>query len=81
MADRFKGDKFVAVGVGGAVLAVVAFLLRMTASLGKHGRRVSWDDATMAVVVLLAIPPAVFAPFRRFHPESLKQFSSLTILQ
>jgi hypothetical protein len=64
--DRNKGDKFVAIGIGGAVLAVVAYVLRMSASLGKKGRQVSWDDATMGIVVLLAIPPAVFAPYCAF---------------
>jgi hypothetical protein len=63
---RYKGDNFVAIAIAGVVLAVVAFVLRMAASLGKHGRQVSWDDASMALVVLLAIPPAVFAPFRKF---------------
>lgn len=59
---RQKGDSFVYVGIAGAAVAVVAFMLRMAASLGKMGRQVSWDDATMALVVVLAIPPAVFAP-------------------
>jgi hypothetical protein len=63
---RYKGDEFVAIGIAGAVLAVVAFALRMAASLGKNGRQVSWDDASMALVVLLAIPPAAFAPLRKF---------------
>jgi hypothetical protein len=31
----------------------------MAASL--NGRQIFWDDATMALVVCLAIPPAVFA--------------------
>jgi hypothetical protein len=79
--DRNKGDKFVAIGVSGAVVAVVAFILRMSASIGKKGRQVSWDDATMGVVVLLAIPPAVFAPYRRSYSKYLKQFSSLTMFQ
>lgn len=61
---RQKGDSFVYVAIAGAVLAVVAFMLRMAASLGKRGRQVSWDDATMALVVALAIPPTVFAPIR-----------------
>jgi len=39
----------------------------MAASLGKRGRQVSWDDATMGLVVLLAIPPAVFTPFRKYN--------------
>lgn len=64
---RYKGDKFVIAGISGAALSVVAFALRMAASLGKSGRQVSWDDATMALVVLLAIPPAVFAPFCKFQ--------------
>jgi hypothetical protein len=79
--DRNKGEKFVAIGIGGAVIAVVAYLLRMSASLGKKGRQVSWDDATMGIVVLLAIPPAVFAPYCGFYLTLLTQSSSLTIIQ
>ncbi|KAF2824765.1 hypothetical protein CC86DRAFT_296370 [Ophiobolus disseminans] len=60
---RYKGDVFLALGIAGVVFAVLAFVLRIAASLGKNGRRLWWDDASMAVVVVLAIPPAVFAPF------------------
>jgi hypothetical protein len=60
---RYKGNKFVVIGLAGAAVAVVSFILRMAASLGKRGRQVSWDDATMALVVALAIPPAALAPF------------------
>jgi hypothetical protein len=63
---RNKGAKFLAIGTAGAVIAVVSFALRMAASLGKNGRQVAWDDATMGLVVLLAIPPAVFAPFCKY---------------
>ncbi|KAF4310829.1 hypothetical protein SLS57_009897 [Botryosphaeria dothidea] len=59
---RNNGQIFIALGIAGVVFAVLAFVLRMGASLGKGGRQVSWDDATMAIVVVLAIPPAVFAP-------------------
>lgn len=76
--DRYKGDKFLAIAIAGAALAVAAFILRMAASLGKHGRQVSWDDATMFVVLLLAIPPAVFAHYRTFWYLSLKQTNLLT---
>jgi hypothetical protein len=41
----------------------------MAASLGKRGRQIAWDDATMGMVVLLAIPPAVFAPFCEYSDE------------
>ena len=60
MPVRYKGDTFVPVGIVGCALAIVAFVLRMAASIGKNGRQVSWDDLTMGIVVLLAIPPAVF---------------------
>ncbi|KAF2123897.1 hypothetical protein P153DRAFT_302951 [Dothidotthia symphoricarpi CBS 119687] len=59
---RYKGDQFIIIGITGIIFAVVAFALRMAASLGRDGRPLGWDDATMAVVVALAIPPAVFAP-------------------
>lgn len=52
-------------GIIGCALAVAAFILRMAASIGKQGRKVSWDDATMAVVLALAIPPTVFAHYRK----------------
>ena len=64
---RRKGDTFVYVAIAGAVLAVASFMLRMAASLGKRGRQVSWDDATMALVVALAIPPTVFAPICKIN--------------
>lgn len=66
---RNNGQMFIALGIAGVVFAVLAFVLRMGASLGKGGRQVSWDDATMAIVVVLAIPPAVFAPIRKSFQE------------
>ncbi|KAI4650544.1 hypothetical protein J4E93_002900 [Alternaria ventricosa] len=60
---RYKGDSFMAIGITGAVVAILAFILRMAASIGKKGRQVSWDDLTMFIVVLIAIPPAVFTHF------------------
>ena len=74
--DRYKGEKFIAIGVTGCAVAVTAFVLRMLASVGKNGRQVSWDDLTMGIVVLLNIPPAIFTYFRkhsnvpRFFTES-----------
>ncbi|EOD49529.1 putative cfem domain-containing protein [Neofusicoccum parvum] len=59
---RDNGEVFNIIGITGMILAFIAFVMRMAASLGKGGRQVSWDDATMALVVVLAIPPAVFAP-------------------
>lgn len=66
MPVRDNSSVFLALGIAGVIFAVLAFVLRMAASLGKGGRQVSWDDATMAVVVVLAIPPAVFAPVRKY---------------
>ncbi|CAN9087251.1 unnamed protein product [Alternaria alternata] len=60
---RYKGNTFLAAGYAGCILAIVAFVLRMLASIGKNGRQVSWDDLTMGVVLCLAIPPAVFGHF------------------
>ncbi|KAH7397235.1 hypothetical protein BKA66DRAFT_408993 [Pyrenochaeta sp. MPI-SDFR-AT-0127] len=60
---RKSDQKFIALAYGGIVAAVLAFLLRLAASLPQGGRQISWDDATMALVVVLAIPPAVFAHF------------------
>ncbi|KAK8190391.1 uncharacterized protein BKA78DRAFT_252685 [Phyllosticta capitalensis] len=59
---RDISSSFTAIGITGMVIAFLAFLLRMAASLGKTGRQVSWDDWTMLLLVILAIPPAVFAP-------------------
>ncbi|KAK7535354.1 uncharacterized protein J3D65DRAFT_592362 [Phyllosticta citribraziliensis] len=59
---RDQSSTFTAIGIVGMVVAFLAFLLRMAASLGKTGRAVSWDDWTMLLLVILAIPPAVFAP-------------------
>jgi hypothetical protein len=47
----------------GITVAILAFFLRLGASLLKNGRTMSWDDATMGMVVALSIPPAVFAFF------------------
>lgn len=58
--ERYNGKKFIVGGITGCVIAVVSYILRMVASIGKRGRQVSWDDATMAVVLALAIPPTVF---------------------
>jgi hypothetical protein len=66
---RNKGKKFLAIGIVGAAIAILSFVLRMAASLGKRGRQVAWDDATMGLVVLLAIPPAVFAPFCKYNTK------------
>ncbi|KAF2442465.1 hypothetical protein P171DRAFT_392365 [Karstenula rhodostoma CBS 690.94] len=56
---RYSGRKFIVLGTAGVATAVLSFILRMAATL--HGRQISWDDATMALVVCLAIPPAAFA--------------------
>ncbi|KAK8152882.1 hypothetical protein BKA80DRAFT_227481 [Phyllosticta citrichinensis] len=59
---RDQSSTFSTIGIVGMVVAFLAFLLRMAASIGKTGRAVSWDDWTMLLLVILAIPPAVFAP-------------------
>jgi hypothetical protein len=79
--DRNKSRSFVIVAIVGAVVAVMSFILRMMASVGKGGRQVSWDDATMALVVLLAIPPTVFAPYCKSRAPCTDRSSLLTILQ
>lgn len=63
---RVSSQKFLWLAYGGIIVAVAAFLLRLAASLPKDGRQMAWDDATMAVVVVLAIPPAVLAHFCTF---------------
>ncbi|OAF99007.1 uncharacterized protein CC84DRAFT_1191485 [Paraphaeosphaeria sporulosa] len=55
---RSSGRKFIVLGTAGIGLAVLSFILRMAACL--KGRSISWDDAAMALVVALAIPPAAF---------------------
>lgn len=69
---RNNGSIFEDIGITGIIIAFAAFVLRMLASIGKGGRQISWDDATMAVVVLLAIPPAVFAPMRK-SPSKMRK--------
>jgi hypothetical protein len=70
---RYKGGTFIAVGVAGAAIAVAAFILRMAASIGSNGRKVSWDDLTMFIVLLLAIPPAVFTHYcKTIDPRTLR---------
>ena len=75
--DRYKGEKFIAIGVTGCAVAVTAFVLRMLASVGKNGRQVSWDDLTMGIVVLLNIPPAIFTYFRK-HANVLRSSQNFT---
>lgn len=58
--ERYNGKRFIVGGLVGCGIAIVSYVLRMAASIGKGGRQVSWDDATMAVVLALAIPPTVF---------------------
>ncbi|KAF1846063.1 uncharacterized protein K460DRAFT_431062 [Cucurbitaria berberidis CBS 394.84] len=60
---RNNSKKFIVLGTAGAIVAIVAFILRLLASLGKRGRKLSWDDLTMGLVVALSIPPAVFIPY------------------
>ncbi|KAI8933501.1 hypothetical protein NX059_009238 [Plenodomus lindquistii] len=60
---RYSGDKFIIVGTTGGIVAIVIYLLRLCASIGKRGRKLSWDDLTMGVVVVLSVPPAVFIPY------------------
>ncbi|KAF1933714.1 CFEM domain-containing protein [Didymella exigua CBS 183.55] len=60
---RDRGRDFVVIGLCGVVVAMLAFVMRLGASLLKNGRQMSWDDATMGIVVALSIPPAVFAFF------------------
>ncbi|KAF9736285.1 hypothetical protein PMIN02_006432 [Paraphaeosphaeria minitans] len=55
---RSDGRRFSVIGTTGIGLAVLSFILRMAACL--KGRSVSWDDAAMALVLALAIPPAAF---------------------
>lgn len=63
---RHSHKKFIVLGVAGAVMAVLAFVLRLCASMGKRGRTLSWDDLTMGIVVGLAIPPTIFIYNRKF---------------
>jgi len=63
---RYGGAMFIVLGVGGAVMAIVAFVLRLCASLGNRGRALSWDDVTMGIVVGLAIPPAVLVYYYEY---------------
>lgn len=58
--ERYHADPFIYLGTVGAVAAVVVYLLRLCASIGKRGRALSWDDLTMGIVTACAIPPAVF---------------------
>lgn len=70
---RDKGHDFIAIGISGIVVAVLAFLLRLGASIPKNGRKMSWDDSTMGLVVALAVPPAIFAIFCKFPIRSSSQ--------
>ncbi|KAK6071108.1 CFEM domain-containing protein [Seiridium cupressi] len=49
------------VGVIGGAIALVVFVMRMCASLPRNGRMLGWDDWTMCVAVILAVPPTVFS--------------------
>lgn len=60
---RDRGRDFIIIGICGVAFAILSFLLRLGASLVKNGRKISWDDTTMGIVVALSIPPAIFAFF------------------
>ncbi|KAF2853376.1 hypothetical protein T440DRAFT_418381 [Plenodomus tracheiphilus IPT5] len=60
---RYSGEKFIIIGTTGVIVSTLAYILRLCASMGKRGRKLSWDDLTMGVVVVLSIPPAVFIPY------------------
>lgn len=60
---RYSGERFIVLGTAGCIVAVVVFILRLCASLGKRGRKLSWDDLTMGIVTACAIPPTVFIKY------------------
>lgn len=78
---RDKGTSFIAIAVTGVAVAILAYLLRLGASVPKNGRQMSWDDATMGLVVALAIPPAVFAYFCKSRAFIKSTTVDLTITQ
>lgn len=49
------------VGTIGGALALLVFGMRMCSCLPSGSRILGWDDWTIAVTVLLAVPPTVFA--------------------
>jgi hypothetical protein len=67
---RNRGHEFVIIGIVGVAFAILSFLMRLGASLVKNGRKMSWDDATMGIVVALSIPPAVFTFFCKSESSS-----------
>ena len=72
---RSKGTKFTIIAISGIFIATASYILRLAASLGKRGRQLAWDDATMGIVLLLAIPPAALAPLRMSDMITLRQTS------
>ncbi|CAJ2499722.1 Uu.00g025750.m01.CDS01 [Anthostomella pinea] len=49
------------VGVVGGAIALLVFILRMCSTLPSGGRVLGWDDWTIAIAVVLAVPPTVFS--------------------
>ena len=64
-------------GVIGGVLAVVAYLIRMTSRLPRFGGQLGWDDAVITLAVLEVIPLSVLSVVRKL--PSLKSLLSTTI--
>jgi hypothetical protein len=76
---RDRGHEFIIIGICGVAIAILSFLMRLGASLVKNGRKMSWDDTTMGIVVALSIPPAVFTFFCKSEsPHSSSRFLTAT---
>ncbi|KAF2091595.1 hypothetical protein K490DRAFT_31609, partial [Saccharata proteae CBS 121410] len=58
---RDRTDLAGTIGVTGGIIALLAFIMRMMASLPVVGRPLGWDDWTMCALVALAAPPTVFS--------------------
>ena len=59
------------IGVAGAIIAFVAYLLRIASKAVGDGSFLSnlgWDDAVFTVAVAMMIPVSVFSPIRKSAP-------------
>jgi hypothetical protein len=53
------------IGVIGGVLAVIAYLMRMTSRLPRFGGSLGWDDAVITVAMFEVIPLSVLSVVRK----------------
>ena len=56
------------IGVAGAIIASIAYVLRIASKAAGEGSfftNLGWDDATITIAVAMMVPVSVFSPIRK----------------